>query len=93
MSPITYHLTYFSLAVHKILCDEKSILHRDISTNNIMLYHQTVAPDSETKPKLRHGLLIDFDYSALIGGDQVPSDTHRTVCHFTLYIWLCLTPF
>jgi len=50
-----------------------------------MLYHPTsLALQSESKSKHRRGLLIDFDYSARIGGNQTPSDTHRTVSYFTL---------
>jgi hypothetical protein len=87
MVPVACCLACFSLAAHKILCDKKSTLHKDISTNNIMLYHETTEPHSEPGTKLCCGLLIDFYYAALIGGDHALSDTHHTVHHFSIYIW------
>ncbi|KIM73761.1 hypothetical protein PILCRDRAFT_14983, partial [Piloderma croceum F 1598] len=57
---------------HKALCEQRHILHRDISLNNLMLYEHS--PEDST----RRGLLIDFDYSTEIGGPNGPSDNHRT---------------
>lgn len=54
---------------HQVLCDEKKILHRDISHNNIMLYqpHQGLSSGAE-----RRGFLSDYDYAArLVPIDEV----------------------
>jgi Fungal protein kinase len=63
-----------AISAHKALCEQRHILHRDISLNNLMLYEHS--PEDST----RRGLLIDFDYSTEIGGPNGPSDNHRTVC-------------
>lgn len=50
------------------LCDIMSILHRDISHNNIMLY--TPKLESDSSPETRHrGLLINYDYSMKLNAD------------------------
>jgi serine/threonine protein kinase len=50
------------------------MLHRDISPNNLMLVHSE-------GDELRKGLLIDFDYAALLEllGQRVVSSGFRTV--------------
>jgi serine/threonine protein kinase len=58
---------------HQHLCTEKKILHRDISYNNIMLYH---SPDSANG--LRKGLLIDFDYALPLDNSCTVSVGDRT---------------
>jgi hypothetical protein len=58
---------------HQHLCTEKKILHRDISYNNIMLYH---SPDSANG--LRKGLLIDFDYALPLDNSCTYSVGDRT---------------
>ena len=60
-------------SAHQVLCEQKHILHRDISLNNLMLYDRN--PDDKT----RRGMIINFDYSSEIGDEGVPSDNHRTV--------------
>jgi len=74
------YLIALSFAAHQVICDTKQILHRDISTNNIMLYHPN--PPSIFVPitQLRRGLLIDFDYATQFNSQGL-SDTHRTVSH------------
>jgi serine/threonine protein kinase len=53
------------------------MLHRDISPNNLMLVHS----DGENESVLRRGLLIDFDYAAILEelGERVVSAGFRTV--------------
>jgi hypothetical protein len=52
------------------------MLHRDISPNNLMLVHCDAAHEGEKV--VWRGLLIDFDYAALLG-ERVVSTGFRTV--------------
>jgi Fungal protein kinase len=60
------------------LHQEHKILHRDISLNNIMLVR-------DNDGNFECGLLIDFDYAALIRDDGGFSDGMRTVCPLHLF--------
>ncbi|KAF8808704.1 hypothetical protein BYT27DRAFT_7337683 [Phlegmacium glaucopus] len=72
MTPIRKQITTFQskcelilalidiVEVLKCLYERHQMLHRDISPNNLML----IRPNLEGE--VRHGLLIDFDYAALI---------------------------
>ena len=58
------------------------MLHRDISPTNLLLIRPSV------EGGVRNGMLIDFDYAALIQaiGPRSISNSFRTVCLFYIYV-------
>jgi hypothetical protein len=56
------------------MCDDKFILHRDISYNNIMLYHS-----AGSEAVLHRGLLIDLDYAVRLNVIRDHSEGDWTV--------------
>ncbi|TRM69580.1 hypothetical protein BD626DRAFT_391822 [Schizophyllum amplum] len=53
-----------TVATHQILCEERRILHCDISDNNILLHAPRV------HERLRRGLLIDLDCASFVNGPK-----------------------
>jgi hypothetical protein len=70
-------LYFFS--AHKFLCRERSTLHRDISLNNIILYHDPNSQSNHCK-----GLLIDYDYAKELDQEEECSSGYHTVLYFLM---------
>jgi serine/threonine protein kinase len=60
------------------------VLHQDISPNNIMLVRH-----SDDKQTFECGLLIDFDFAAVLEGTS-SSEGFRTVCLSRLVLFFIL---
>lgn len=70
-------LTPLSLsAAHQTLMERCGILHRDVSSGNILIVeHQ---PDERTESAPCNGILHDFDYSSMLK-EPPPADGSNTV--------------
>ena len=80
----TYITTDDYQLVHKIFLEKAGILHRDISINDIMMYHaKGNASPLNSQPALIQrmwGLLIDFNHATYLNGDsQATSPGDRMV--------------
>lgn len=63
--------------VLKTLAEDKGLVHRDISYNNILL--QMPQGEDEKKKVFRRGLLIDLEYAASLVTAQSTAPGRRTV--------------
>ena len=66
----------FALVLRALVAN-KGLVHRDISYNNILLCEPQVMDNKEED--CHHGLLIDFEYAALLATPQSTSPGQRTV--------------
>lgn len=74
------------------LCDNFSILHRDISPNNLMLYmlepnssSELASSEAGSSPYTRHrGLVIDYDYAMMLDKSDPNQDNQFIVGHCTV---------
>jgi hypothetical protein len=74
------------ISVHERLINDKQILHRDISLNNVMIYtpepSETTTLPAAKEEGIRRGMIIDMDYALdenqEIGGEIVPLYTLDT---------------
>jgi hypothetical protein len=76
--PIVEYGIKQTFIAHGTLCHEHRILHRDVSKNNVLLWH-----DSNANHNHRRGLLIDYDYAEKLDANGDFSLGTRTVSFIT----------